>query len=59
MKYNNSWLKKSEEENERFLIFENEFDENFEIDINKHPKFGESLDDLLIKVKIKKLPNYQ
>ena len=57
--YNNSWLKKSEEENERFLIFENEFDENFEIDINKHPKFGESLDDLLIKVKIKKLPNYQ
>ena len=54
--YNNSWLKKSEEENERFLIFENEFDGNIVNNINKH---GESLDDLLIKVKIKNLPNYQ
>ena len=54
--YNNSWLKKSEEENEKFLIFENEFDGNIVNNINKH---GESLDDLLIKVKIKNLPNYQ
>ena len=58
-KYNDSWLKKSEEENEKFLIFTNELDESAENELNKFEKVGELLDDLLIKVQIKNLPNYQ
>ena len=58
-KYNNSWLKKSEEENEKILIYENEWIKTTEKAINNFEKVGEPLDDLLIKVKIKNLPNYQ
>ena len=57
--YNNSWLKKSEEENEKYLIYEIEWIKKTEEAIKEYEKVGEPLDDLLIKVKIKNLPNYQ
>ena len=47
-KYNNSWLKKSEEENEKILIYENEWIKMIGKAINNFDKVGEPLDDLLI-----------
>ena len=56
--YNYDWLKKSEEE-ETYFIPEKENVKHFMEEIKKYEKVGHSLNDALIKVKIKNLPKYQ
>ena len=50
-KYDENWLKKSEEE-EKYIITDMDWIKDFKEDIKKYQKIGETLNDTLIRIKI-------
>ena len=55
-KYDENWLKKSEEE-ENYIVTDMDWIKDYKEDIKKYEKIGEPLNDALIRVKIENLSN--